>query len=505
MDHGAGIRTGTDPPPPLNGGGLQPEPGLIRPTDGFYESENNEFNFILSDGITFHDGTPLTVGHIKGTYDLFKRLAPLEHAEVDPAFAYIDTIRVVPEDKRIIIVMPPGMREQVWRIAATAPLHDDFLDAAASGSGDPWYEIVRTAEGVSHGLGAYNFIFDAERRIIQLLEYRQYFGGRPSIRQISVHLFSNDRELIPAFITGAVQFVRLPTYKSLMDIMSEAEGSGLSGSEGESLVRWYPRPDHFFYLAFNTTKEPLDIPEMRRALTFAIKRTELGFRDEMPGASAITDVPLHPDSRLGQMSPRARPYSPRATALRLIREISTISRTRTGYPRNEDNEKYSLTLIYPDHVSHYETLARRIKINLDNLEFQINVTPLAPQELRDRIYDGDYDLAISEMTLPPTVESIQRLFWSRNVRNGINFTRYINEEFDEAIQGAIAKLQGQRAVYNYRTYTRNYIALLYNEVPLLPLFFQANQYYFFNTRILDQAQLGPIGGRLAPMSDWRLK
>ena len=490
--------------PSLNGGVIQPESALIKSSGGFIEDVSNEFTFILRREITFHDETELTVHHVKDTYDLFKRLAILEHAEVDFAFAYIDTIVVDEGKNEITIRMLGRMKEQALRIAATAPIHPDFLDAAPE-TGDPWNDIMKVAEGVPLGLGAYNLFFDSERRIIQLLENRQYFGGRPNIRQISVHLYRNEQELRRAFITGEVQLVRLPTYKAWGNLMNEAAGSGLTDQTRMLNVRWYPRPNHFFYLAFNTTKEPLNIPEMRRALAFAIKRTDLEFRDEPPAWSRLADVPLHPDSRLGQKALRARKYSPRAAALRIIRGEPAINHTRAGYPRDERGEKYVLELIYPDHVSHYETLARRIGNNLVNMEFRIRVTPLSPQELRDRIYDGDYDLAISEMTLPPTVESILRLFLSWNAQNGLNFTRYVNQDFDTAVQSAVLILLGTQVEHNWGTYTNTFVDLLFREVPLLPLFFQANQYYFFNNLVLNYEFLGPNGGRLAPMGDWRWK
>ena len=491
--------------PPLKG---VVEPALIIPQGGFIEGEAaNEFHFKLISGITFHDGEELTVDHFKRTYELFKRLASTSygHSEVDPAFAYIDEIVINRDENSIIIRMPGRMRDQLLRIAATAPLHSRFLDAAPGSPDDPWNSILSEANDLALGLGAYNFEYDPARRIIHLLEYRNYFDGRPNIRQISIHLYQKDQELIQAFITGDVQMVRLPTYKAYGTIRSESEGSGLTDIFGMVNERFYPQPNHFFYLAFNTTKEPLNIPNMRRALAFAIKRTDLDFRDEPPGMSVLADVPLHPDSRLGQKAQKARQYLPRAGALRIIRDISAISHTRTGYPRNAQNERFTLNLIYPDHVSHYETLARGILNDLGNLELQIEVTPLSPQELRKRIETGDYDLAISEMTLPPTVDYFQRLFTSVNARSGLNFTRYVNEEFDTAVQGAMARLRGIRPEYNRQPYIRTFLKHLFDEVPMLPLFFQANQYYFFNNLFLDVEQLGPIGERLAPMSDWRLK
>ncbi|MFC1629182.1 hypothetical protein ACFL3H_08745, partial [Gemmatimonadota bacterium] len=82
---------------------------------------------------------------------------------------------------------------------------------------------------------------------------------------------------------------------------------------------------------------------------------------------------------------------------------------------------------------------------------------------------------------------------------------YVNEEFDTAVQGAMARLMGGRPEYSFKNYADTAVDLLFDEVPLLPLFFQANVYYFFNNNVLNNEQLGPNLGRLAPMREWRFK
>ncbi len=489
--------------PPLKG---VIEPGLILESEGFNEVGTDSFTFTLRQGITFHDGTVLTPEHVKNTYDRLHDLAngPFCPPELDPAFALIDTIRIDRETNQIIIQMPSALREQLLRIAATAPLHPDFLPSDTDV--DPLPYIVKTADIAPKGLGAYKPVYVEDTGMVILNEHREYFDDRPIIRNITVRLFSTDEEMNRAFITGEVKLVRLPTLKAFGTLLTESEGSDLTAREGASyLIRWYRQPNHFFYLAFNTSRDPLNISTMRRALAHAIKRTDLDFRDEPPGWSIITDIPLHPDSRLGQRHPgqSARAYAPRTASLRRIRENPAINNNRAGYPLDGEGNPYQLELIYPGHVSHYETLARRIKNNLENLQIQVEVTEVSPEELRDRIREGDYQLALSEMTLPPTVDALQRLFWSGNAWSGLNFTRFVNDEFDTAVQGAILHRQGRRVPYNWRHYANDCVSILFNEVPLLPLFFQANEYYFFDNNYINVDFLGPNGGRLAPMYKWR--
>jgi len=492
--------------PPLNG---VIEPGLIQESDGFSEVGTNTFTFTLRSDIRFHsDDLLLTPQHVKDTYEFYKELATSSFSfpEIDPAFALIDSIRIDEESNQVIIEMPSTLREQLLRIAATAPLHPRFLEINEGESPDA--QIRRTAWPSPPGLGAYQALYIEDSNTVTLVEHREYFEDRPNIRNITVRFYDSDGDLNRAFITGDVKLVRLPTLKAYGTVLNQWEQSDPTARQVTSPnIRYYRQPNHFFYLAFNTTREPLNSPYMRRAVAFAIKRTDHDFRDEPPYHSIITDLPLHPDSRLGQRFPgqSQRPYAPRSQSLRQIREDPDINATRTGYPRDREWQQFQLELIYPGHVSHYETMARRIKNHLENLQIQVEVTEVTPAELRRRIHSGDYQMAISEMTLPPTVDALQRLFWSRHARGGLNFTRYVNPAFDAAVQGAISHREGQRTEYNWRYYAGNCVRILYEDIPLLPLFFQTNQYYFFDNSIVDVEFLGPIGQRLAPMHEWRRK
>jgi len=458
------------------------------PPAGAYGS----FTFILDRGVSFQNGEELTVEHIRQTFEVYRRLSRLQVATIDPAFIYIDSTAANLETGRFSFAMAMPMIEQGLRLAASPILSPAMLRGLEPGQ-DPRPVLERNAADPV-GLGGYRVVDHGDR--LHLTAFLDYFSGRPDIRNIIIHFYPDDSALIRAFVTGEIQFARLPTWKSIARIWNEVQNS--RAPEQTHLFRPYIQPDHFVYLALNNEVAPLDNPHLRRLFANMIHRELPEFRDEPFGYSAIPDVPLNRRSRLGRFVPTpTRQHQPRSYVLRQLRE-SGLNLTRTGYPRDENDQPFQLELIYPDAVEHYETVARQIKNDLETFQFRIEVVPLTPAEVRRRLATGEYELALSEMTLPPTVDALYRLYHSENIEFGLNVARYANPDFDSEISRALLQT-GPAGDVNLESAIR----WLYDEVPFLPLFFQANVYYFFDNTLVDPESLGPPLNLMRPMAEWR--
>ena len=102
------------------------------------------------------------------------------------------------------------------------------------------------------------------------------------------------------------------------------------------------------------------------------------------------------------------------------------------------------------------------------------------------------------MTLPPTPGAIRRSFYSTNAASGLNFSRYRNLTFNTSIDAVILQ-----RVPNRESYLDSAVRLIGDEFPLLPLFFQANEYYVFNNSIVDPNSVGRVLSRLEPIAKWK--
>ncbi|GEM_PF-1719209 len=447
--------------------------------------------FTIQSGIRFQNGETLTARNLEATFAIYRGLARLGYPAIDPAFAYIDSTES-PSPETFILWMPPGMLEQGYRLAAAPILPTELTDTLLT-AGDMIAALDRIVD-VPIGLGGYQIANRPDR--VLLTAFPDYFDGSPRIRNIVVHFYGDDSALIRAFMTGEIQFARMPTWKAIQRLNEEVKNS--PELLRRSNVRFYAQPDHFFYLALNNTIAPLDDPVMRRVFGNIIHREHSEFRDEPFAHSVITDIPIHPKSVLGDYLPTpTRRHQPRSFVLRHLRE-SDLNLTRTGYPRAADDSRFSLELIYPDHIEHYETMARRIKNDLENYQFLIDVIPLAPREIEARLRAGTYELALFAMTLPPTPDVLYRLYASEYVATGLNLTRYTNQALDAALLRAL-----WRRGDDWEASLENAFRILYEEMPLLPLFYQANVYYFFNNALVEQETLGPSFSLMQPMAEWR--
>lgn len=474
-------------------------PGLVLPSNKYNGSELPELSlaskmssgvtpgittFSLKEEIRFHDGTILTLDDFISTFDLYKRLVMEGNPVVDPAFEWIESVEIDTDQNQLVLKMPPWMDVQPYRVATVAPLAHNLDELNSAGISE---QLV--------GLGGYTYKLDSEqtsggrRGVIHLQAFDGYLPESPGIRNVAVHLYPNDRELIQAYITGRIHVARLPTFHSVYSLEELLKGSAL---ERSALKRFYRRPNHFFFLAFNNSRFPFDDQRVRSALVRAINRKAMA--DEPPAWSEITDFPVHRKSTLGKKLPGSpTAYIPTA-ARRLLNEAGLM---RGGEARTQTGDPIRLTLIYPNHVTLYEDMALRIKNDLQRLGFRVDAEPLPPQVVRVRMGEGDYMFALNEITLFPTAESIRCLFHSSNIENGLNFTRYNSVTFNSAIDGFFNR------VSNPELYLEAALDLLGNEFPLIPLFYQENEYYVFNNSVLNPDDIARPGQPLNPIAEWK--
>jgi MarR-like DNA-binding transcriptional regulator SgrR of sgrS sRNA len=451
--------------------------------------------FELREDVRYHDSSVLSLTSLLSTFSLYRRLAREGFVGLDAAFAHIDSIEITSEERRIGLWMESEVSrnargEATLRHLATASsLPAATLRVIRSAAPDEVTGILATTPPV--GLGGYRWVYrqptaaTAERTpMFELQAFADYFGGEPEFDRVEIHFFPTDRHLIQAFVTNQVDVARLPTWQASQTLRSQSLGS--------TVFRTYPKYDNFFFMAFNTSDGALRSAVVRRSMVLALDRASLPSGPRASGR--LSDTPIDPVR--GEES-RGTPQ--RRRALNLLQTEAGF-RLREGVLYDTAGRPLELTLIYPNHVEHYETMARQIQVDLGHIGFLITPQPLAPQELRQRLSNGDYQLALSEMTLHPSTAELYRLFHSDGVEQGFNFTRYRSRTFDSLIS---AVLRGQDSPgQNFLDQALRQLRLDY---PLVPLYFPRWDYYAFNTDVVDSESVGRTLSRLEAIAHWKRK
>ncbi|MBI5136955.1 MAG: ABC transporter substrate-binding protein [Nitrospirae bacterium] len=203
------------------------------------------YRFTLKQGVTFHDGTPLTAADVVYTFNWIR----------DPAngsphrAAYGQIARVVAEDDHTV------------RFDLTAP-HAPFLVnmvrgiVPAHGGDDPAYALNPV------GSGPFRLVENRPGERITLAAFDGYVGGRPPSDRIVFRILPEDTVRMLALKKGDVHMVLNALPPDAVDLL--AREPHLVAERGPGT--------NYSYLGFNLEDPVLKVPAVRQAIAHAIDR-----------------------------------------------------------------------------------------------------------------------------------------------------------------------------------------------------------------------------------------
>lgn len=216
------------------------------------------WTFHIREGVTWHDGQPVTAKDIKFTidYDL----------EKDPSSkSYLGAIKSVeaPDDKTVIINLNSPDYNFLNTICVVKMLPEHIFKSVAEPK-------KYTQKEAAIGCGPYKFVsFDKDAGLLTYQANQDYWGGKPAIDTIEIRMFKNPDALMLALQKGEVD---VPYYYS----------KGISYyyvpkllEQKDIAIEVYPERGITNVLWFNTAKPPFDKKELRLAISYALDYEEL--------------------------------------------------------------------------------------------------------------------------------------------------------------------------------------------------------------------------------------
>ncbi len=276
--------------------------------------------FTLHDGITWHDGRPLTAHDVRFSFEYYR----------GHPFRWVDTQLVTGvevRDRRTVVVhlaepfapfletiagVVPIVPEHVWRgIERPERVHDL---AAVVGSGP--YRLVE---------------YRPEAGLYRFVAFDRYFRGRPRIDEIRYTVTPAERQVL-AVQTGQVDQAMATTY-DVVRLLGGHPYLRVMETEPLSVAR----------LLFNLDQAPTSLRPFRHAVAHALDRARIGDTivrgPAVPGSAGV--VP--PTDPWYTARVRAYPYDP-ARARALLREAGFEDRDGDGVLEGRDGARLQVEL-----------------------------------------------------------------------------------------------------------------------------------------------------------------
>jgi peptide/nickel transport system substrate-binding protein len=412
---------------------MNPQPFLASSWES--NQDATEWTFHLREGISFHDGTPLTaevaVENLLGTHENYTPLPTLDRIEVidDTSF-------------KIILTDPTPALPDLLVFFQSAML------APATWAQD------ETDEPIPYGTGPFKFVdyVDGERIV---LERNEDYWGEPAKVQRIVYRYIPDA-------TTRLQALQSGEIDAIADVGSIIPSQGQLIDEDENLTLLTQEVLTTHYLFFNNDRAPFDDQTLRQAVSLAIDR-ELIVRETVygygvPGTSLITQLAS------SWVNPAATPtYNPEQ-AKALAQSVLGEERAEVTFVLNS-----GLANRWP-----YGEIAQIIQFALADLGIDVEIQTVEGGTWNEMLANDEYHISMRPYTMSSGDPDDFMTYWARTdgVFNGNYSISYSDQTVEALIDAAVSEVDrsAREAAYD------EIQAILIEQTPFTPIYHEITLY-----------------------------
>ncbi|MEG0813016.1 MAG: ABC transporter substrate-binding protein [Clostridium sp.] len=358
------------------------------------------YTFTLRDGITFHDGTPVTVEDVKYSID---RCAEIQGES--SAFSMLSEV-VVKDDKTVEVVLKDAYSEFLSELA---------LAIIPKSNPDPVKNPI--------GTGPFKFVSYTPGQDLVMAKYDGYWqDGVPSLDQVT---FKMTPDVDTAFME--LQAGTIDILKYLTAAQAKSLGSDFNIVEGSmNMVQG---------MFLNNTYEPLSKAKVRQALCYAVDRQEIN-NFLFDGKSRIIGSHMIPHM--------SKYYEPAAeTVYTYDTEKAKALLTEAGYP-----DGFDLEIAVPSSYSQHVDTAQIIVEELSKIGVRATIKQVEWSTWLKEVYQGSQFQATVigfDGTLAPND-------WLKKYASDSpkNFMKYSNPEYDKIYNEALKTVDETKKTELYK-------------------------------------------------------
>ena len=409
------------------------------------------YTFTLHEGVTFHDGKPLTSADVKYTLDTILgsnsgKAASFFEGTGESKKGFVTGVEA-PDPKTVIIRLRTPWLGLLSNLVAIGIVPKDSA-----------------AEQKTHPLGSGPFKFvsyDSAQQIINFEANANYWDGPPKLSALRVRVIEDANALQNELRSGGVSLAPLPTNLTPDAFKTLEKDANLQVIQFDGA--------NIAYLGFNVQNPPLDNVRLRQAIAYAIDRETI-IHDLLLGQAKVAHS-IIPEESWAYSPGQKYSYDP-AKAKQLLDEAGFRDPDGDGpQMRFKDAIKFKIssssaaTRQYADVIRDYLKKVG-IPAEIETLETNTLLTQLRLGEFQmttSRWVGGNQDPIF-----------LKDLFYSTEIptqdRAGRNRSRYKNPELDRILDEAVNTADREKALGLYRQAQD----IVSRDLPMLPLWYPAN-------------------------------
>lgn len=216
--------------------------------ESWEQVSSTEITFKLREGVKSHDGSDFVAEDVKFTYEMAK-----ESNGSSAKVASIESIETPDEHTVTLKLNKPNM-----------DILDILTDTSLSILSKNAFETLGEEKGIQQGTGPYKYVEWEQGVYLDLTANEDYWGGAPATKNLRVKYVAETSARLIGVETGELDFCQDPPSSELANI---------EASDELDLVT-YPGATVAF-LALNVNEAPLDNPDVRHAIAYALNRQDI--------------------------------------------------------------------------------------------------------------------------------------------------------------------------------------------------------------------------------------
>lgn len=442
---------------------------------------DDTYRVVLKTGLTWQDGEPLTADDVKFTFDYAKENQGLSYS---PIWGWLKEVKVVDERTVEFVFSEPHYEEwKYWLYnIAIIPKHIwQNIDEPQS--------FANTENPV--GSGMYKLYRTDQMRFI-LVRNDNWWGikyyGKPAPKYIVYVIVYSNNLALSMLVKGDLDWSNF-FIPGVPDVKSQY-----------GIVTWFDdQPYHLSintaFLFLNTQKEPLNNPQFRRALAYAINPKEIAARASQNQVKPADPTGLLIDYPVFKKIYNADAvknygftYDP-AKASEILDELGYKDINGDGYRETPDGKPLKFTIEVPYGWTDWMEMTRVISENLQMVG--IRVDPKFPDFSKywEDITKGQFDMAINNFGSQVYATPWQWFNWvfypdvapiGEATYSG-NWGRYKNDRVAELLQMINVEKDENKKIQYYHELQEIFL----KDLPYIPLiyngaWFEASPQYWTN-------------------------